>query len=89
MVTAFVLINIEDRTLKELSKTLLTFPGVKELHVVAGEYDIIAVLRVANNSILSELITEKIIHCPGVRRTKTLVALESKSPYDLAKIFEI
>jgi DNA-binding Lrp family transcriptional regulator len=89
MVTAFVLINVQDRKVHEIADSLLAYEGVTELHIVAGEYDMVAVLRVRDNQYLSELITQKIIHTSGVERTKTLFALESFSPFDLAKNFNL
>jgi len=89
MVTAFVLINIEDKQTGKIADHLLNFPGVTEVHVVAGEYDFVAVIRVAGNQELSELITNKIIHAPGVERTKTLFALESYARQDLQKLFDV
>ena len=89
MVTAFVLINVEDKELQAIAERLLEFSGVKEVHVVAGEYDVVAVLRVTDNRTLAELITRRIIQAPGVARTKTLFALESYSHYDLARLFEV
>lgn len=88
MVTAFVLINIEDKNIRKIAEALLAFPGIKEVYPVAGEYDVVAVVRVATNHALSELITEKIIHAPGILRTKTLFALQCYSKYDLDTFFE-
>ena len=88
MVTAFVLINIEDKNVKRIAEALLKFPGIREVYPVAGEYDMVAVVRVDTNHALSELITEKLIHAPGVLRTKTLFALQCYSPYDLDKFFK-
>ena len=87
MVTAFVLISVEDKRVHETVKALLQHSGVTEIHVVAGEYDIVAVIRVEDNAILANLITEKIVTAPGVERTKTLFALESHSRYDLNEIY--
>ena len=87
MVTAFVLISVEDKRVHETVKALLQHSGVTEIHVVAGEYDIVAVIRVEDNAILANLITEKIVTAPGVERTKTLFALESHSHYDLNEIY--
>ena len=89
MVTAFVLINVEGKCIAELAQTLLDLDGVKELHVVAGEYDMVAVARVRDNTELSQLITKYVIHTPGVARTKTLFALESHSAYDLSAFFGV
>ena len=87
MVTAFVLISVEDKRVHETVKALLQHSGVTEIHVVAGEYDIVAVIRVEDNAILANLIPEKIVTAPGVERTKTLFALESHSRYDLNEIY--
>jgi DNA-binding Lrp family transcriptional regulator len=89
MVTAFVLISVEDKKLQGIGDALLELPGVKEVHVVAGEYDMVAVLRVGNNAELSKLLTEKLIHIAGVHRTKTLISLESFSEIDLARTFGV
>lgn len=87
MVTAFVLISVEDKRVHETVKALLQHKGVTEIHVVAGEYDMVAVIRVQDNATLANLITDKIVTAPGVERTKTLFALESHSRYDLNEIY--
>ena len=76
MVTAFVLMNIEHRSLDEISEALRGYDGISEVHVVAGEYDMVAVARVEDNKELAELLTDHIIHTEGIRRTKTLISLE-------------
>ena len=87
MVTAFVLISVEDRQVHETVKALLKVDGVSEIHVVAGDYDMVAVVRVMDNTQLGNIITNHIVNAPGVERTKTLFALESHSKFDLAQIF--
>ena len=83
MVTAFVLISVEDRKVHETVKALIQCKGVTEIHVVAGDYDMVAVIRVADNMELGN----KIVNAPGVERTKTLFALESHSTFDLQSMF--
>ena len=87
MVTAFVLISVEDRKVHETVKALIQCKGVTEIHVVAGDYDMVAVIRVADNMELGNMITNKIVNAPGVERTKTLFALESHSTFDLQSMF--
>ncbi|MDQ0289555.1 Lrp/AsnC family transcriptional regulator [Oligosphaera ethanolica] len=87
MVTAFVLISVEDKRVHETVRALLEQRGVTEVHVVAGEYDMVAVIRVQDNKDLANLITNTIVNAPGVERTKTLFALESHSTYDLPALF--
>ena len=87
MVTAFVLISIVDRKVHETVKALQKNPGVTEVHIVAGEYDLVAVIRVDSNEKLADIITNGIVNAPGVERTKTLFSLESYSSFDLNSIF--
>ncbi len=75
MVTAFVLINVEDRHLTDITKRLKEYQGVAEVHVVAGEYDMVAIVRVEDNAVMANLLTNEIIHTPGIKRTKTLISL--------------
>jgi DNA-binding Lrp family transcriptional regulator len=89
MVTAFVLINVEDKKLDDIGKAVLAYDGVKEVHVVAGEYDMVVVIRVKDNAELSRLLTESIIHTPGVHRTKTLISVKAHSHFDLEAIFQV
>lgn len=87
MVTAFVLINVVDKKVHEAARVLWASDGVAEVHIIAGEYDLVAVVRVKDNVELSHVITHVIVNAPGVERTKTLFALESFSIYDLNAIF--
>jgi len=87
MVTAFVLISVEDRKVHETVKALLQQEGVTEIHIVAGEYDMVAIIRVPDNAALGDLITNRIVNAPGVEKTKTLFALESHSRFDLNAFF--
>ena len=89
MVTAFVLVNVEDKKLEGIADSVLELPGVKEVHVVAGEYDIVIVIRVKDNNALSQLLTENIIHTSGIQRTKTLISLNAYSDFDLEEIFGV
>lgn len=87
MVTAFVLIHCHGRDPHDVGMRLAELPGVTELHLVAGEYDMVAVVRVEDNQRLSQLITKEIVKADGVARTKTLFALESFSKFDLNTMF--
>jgi hypothetical protein len=49
----------------------------------------VAVVRVAGNAELSQLITTRIVQAPGVERTKTLFALETHSRFDLSRLFGV
>lgn len=87
MVNAFVLVNTTEKRIREIARGLLQVHGVTEVYPVAGEYDFLVVVRVPDNAMLSHIITEEIIHKPGVRQTKTLFALEAYAKVDLDAVF--
>lgn len=87
MVNAFVLINIEGKDVRGIVNNLLAVDGVTEVYPVAGEYDILCVIRVADNPTLSRIVTDEIIHKEGVRHTKTLFALDAYAKVELERVF--
>ena len=89
MVNAFILINIEGKDVREIANRLLEVEGVTEVYPIAGEYDILAVVRVAYNPTLANIIVDEIIHKPGVRHTKTLFALDSYAKVDLEEVYRL
>ncbi len=87
LVSAFVLIKVGEKDLFAISDKLLSYDGITEVHVVAGEYDIVAVVRVPDNTSLSKLLTEQVVHTPGILSTKTLISLQSQATFDLDEVF--
>ena len=89
MVNAFVLVNVGTKNIREIAKSLIGVSGVTEVYPVAGEYDILVVIRVVDNATLSKIITDQIIHKDGVLHTKTLFALDAYSKVDLNTTFGV
>ena len=88
MVTAVVLINVERAEIKRVVEALLDVDGVTEVYTVAGEYDLVAIIRVKDNERLSKIVAEELTHdFPGITRAKTLFALGVHSKYDLKGFF--
>jgi DNA-binding Lrp family transcriptional regulator len=50
---------------------------VIEVYSIAGEYDLIAKVRVEEYERLAEIVTQKIQKIPGIERTKTLMAFKT------------
>jgi DNA-binding Lrp family transcriptional regulator len=76
MPICFVLINAtpgyEQKALNKLTK----LPEIVESHVVSGEYDIIAKLKVDDLESLTNIVTTKIRSIEGVNDTRTLTGLK-------------
>ncbi|MGE4563659.1 MAG: Lrp/AsnC family transcriptional regulator [Victivallaceae bacterium] len=88
MVTGIVLVNVERPMLRQVISDIMSLDGVSEVYAVAGEYDLVVMIRVATNAELAEIIATRMTHdIKGIIHTKTLVTLKSESKFDLEKIF--
>lgn len=89
MVTAFVLLNVARGKVNEVAERLIEFEGVSEVHSVAGQYDLVAVLRVRSNEALANLVTESIRQIEGITRSETMIGFRVFSPHDLERMFSL
>jgi len=88
MVTGIVLVNVERSKINDVIKGLTNLQGVSEVYSVAGEYDLVAMIRVADNAELAEIVATRMTRdIDGILHTKTLVTLNAYSKVDLSKIF--
>jgi DNA-binding Lrp family transcriptional regulator len=62
---------------------------VSEVYSVAGEFDLVAIARVAEHEDLAEVIPGGIAKVEGVMRTETLIAFQVYSSHDLERMFSI
>jgi DNA-binding Lrp family transcriptional regulator len=84
MVTGIVLINVERAMISNVIDGLMKIDGVSEVYTVAGEYDLVAMIRVASNAQLAEIIATKMTSdIKGILHTKTLISLNANAKVDL------
>ena len=89
MVTAIVLLNVERNGVEGVAQQLLSFEGVTEVFSVAGQYDLVAILRTHTNEEIADLMTSSIRNVPHILRTETLMAFKAYSRDDLGAMFSI
>ncbi len=89
MVVALVLINVERAKVEPVAQALLKLEGVSEVFSVAGQYDLVALLRAPNNEQIAEVITGHMRDIPHITRTETLMAFKAFSKDDLGAMFSI
>ncbi len=89
MVTAIVLINAETNRIPELALQIADMAGVQEVFSVAGRYDLIAVVKVAENEQLADVISDRMRHLEGIVATETLIAFRAYSKKELEAGFEL
>ena len=89
MTTAIILVNVKRSKLNDVTEAIKDIKGVTEVYTVAGEYDLVAMLRVKDVAAFQKILTEQMTNIEGVTRTKTLIALNVLSDVDLSKVFKV
>ena len=89
MVTSIILINAERTRINDIAGQLQETKGVSEVYSVSGSYDLIAIIRVANNDDLAKLVTEEMNRIDGIVHTETMLAFKAYSKHDLESMFAI
>jgi DNA-binding Lrp family transcriptional regulator len=89
MVHAFVLIQAEPDRIADLASELTEVPGVAEVYSVAGDEDLVAIVRVGQHEDLAEVVTRRISHLDGIDSTRTLVAFQAFSRHDLEAMWNL
>jgi len=89
MVTAIVLVNAHRDTINETAQALTQLDGVTEVYSVAGDWDMVVIIRTASNEQLAEIVTNHMLKLEGITKTKTLIAFRAYSDYDLERMFSI
>jgi DNA-binding Lrp family transcriptional regulator len=89
MVNAVVLIQCDIDSIPEAAQAIADIGGVTEVYSVAGEWDLVAVVRVANHDDLAQVIPGGVAKVDGVVRTETLIAFQVYSKHDLEAMFSV
>lgn len=84
-----MLIDAEPARVGQLAQEVAAVEGVAEAYSVAGQADIVAVVRVRQMEELAEVVTGRLHALTGVTDTRTLVAFRSYSRKDLETIWEL
>lgn len=88
-VHAVVLIQCEVDEISEAAQAIADINGVSEVYSVAGEFDLIAIVRVPDHEDLAMTIPGGIAKVPGIERTETLISFQVYSKHDLERLFSI
>jgi DNA-binding Lrp family transcriptional regulator len=89
VITAIVLIDCATDSIPEVAQNLADLPGVSEVYSVAGNVDLIAVVRVREFEQVAEVIAGSISKVPGVVNTESHIAFRAYSRHDLEEAFAI
>ncbi len=83
------MIAVESDRIPEVAEEIAGIEGVSEVYSVAGEIDLIAVVRVREFEQIAQVIAGRISKVSGVLHTGTHVAFRAYSRHDLDAAFSI
>ena len=89
MITAVVLINAAVDSIPEIAEAVSALEGVSEVYSVAGDVDLVAMVRVRAHDDLADVIAGRLNKVPGILSTQTLIAFRTYSQHDLEAAFAI
>ena len=89
MVTAIVLLKVERNRINEVATQLATMNGISEVFSVAGQYDLVAILRVPTNQAMANLVTDQMLKVDSIVDSETMIAFKAFSQHDLEAMFEV
>ena len=89
MITAIVMIDCATDSIPEVAQRLADLEGVSEVYSVAGNVDLIAIVRVRALEEIAEVIAGSISKVDGVLKTESHLAFRAYSRHDLEAAFAI
>lgn len=89
MVTTIVLAVCDVHRIPETAQAVADIEEVSEVYSVAGDYDLVIMVRVRQHDHLAEVVSEKIAKVDGIERTQTLVAFKVFSRHDVEALFSV
>jgi len=89
VITTIVMVSVDANRIPEVAQAIADLDGVSEVYSVAGDVDLIAVVRVRNFDEIAEVIAGRLSKIDGVLHTDTHVAFRAYSRHDLDAAFSI
>jgi DNA-binding Lrp family transcriptional regulator len=89
VITAIVMISVDADRIPEVAEQIAELDGVSEVYSVAGDADLIAIVRVREFDQIAETIAGRLSKLPGVVDTDTHIAFRAYSRHDLDAAFDI
>lgn len=89
MVNAIVLLKVESDRINQVAEELATLDGISEVYSVAGQYDLVAIVRAKDDEQIATLVTDRLLQTEGLKTSETLIAFRTYSRHDLDGMFSV
>ena len=82
--SAYLTVTLRQNEWRVVAEQLRALPGVVHIALVGGDFDVIMLVRVRDNTDLRRLVLDAIQGMPGVVSTRTLLVFEEAEPHNPA-----
>jgi DNA-binding Lrp family transcriptional regulator len=89
VITAIVLVTCAVDRIPEVAQAIADIEGVSEVYSVAGDVDLVAMVRVRRHEDLQDVIPGRLNKIDGVVATTTHIAFQAYSRHDLEATFSL
>jgi DNA-binding Lrp family transcriptional regulator len=89
MVNAIVLLKVKSAMINQVAEELAALDGVSEVYSVAGQYDLVAIVRAKDDEQIASLVTDRLLQAEGLQSSETLIAFRTYSRHDLEGMFSV
>ena len=89
MITAIVMVTAATDSIPEVAQAIADLDGISEVYSVAGDVDLVAIVRVREFDQVADVIAGRLDKVPGVLDTETHIAFRAYSRHDLEAAFAI
>jgi DNA-binding Lrp family transcriptional regulator len=89
VITAIVLVSVAVDRIPEVAQRIADLDGVSEVYSVAGDVDLVAMVRVRRHEDLHDAIAGRLNKVEGVLATTTHIAFQAYSRHDLEATFSL
>lgn len=89
MVNTIVLAVCDIHRIPETAQEIADIADVSEVYSVAGDFDLVIMVRTRTHDDLARVVSEEIAKVTGVERTQTLVAFKVFSRHDVEALFSV
>jgi len=89
VITAIVMVTAATDSIPEVAQAIADLDGVSEVYSVAGDVDLVAIVRVREFDQVADVIAGRLDKVPGVLDTETHIAFRAYSRHDLEAAFAI
>ena len=89
MITTIVMVKVAANRIPEVAQAIADLDSVSEVYSVAGDVDLVAMVRVRRHEELHDTIAGRLNKVEGVLATQTLIAFQAYSRHDLESTFSL